>query len=35
MINIKWQLFKDKFNEDIKATLEFNNDRSVEYKRLI
>ncbi|XTI92311.1 hypothetical protein V2W45_1246418, partial [Cenococcum geophilum] len=33
--NIKRQLSGVIFSEDIKATLEFNNNRSAEYKRLI
>ena len=35
IIDIKRQLSRVIFSEDIKATLEFNNDKSVKYKRLI
>jgi len=35
VINIKRQLSGVIFSEDIKATLEFNNNRLVEHKRLI
>jgi hypothetical protein len=35
IINIKWQLSRVIFSEDIKATLKSSNNRSVEYKRLI
>ncbi|OCK99656.1 uncharacterized protein K441DRAFT_536344, partial [Cenococcum geophilum 1.58] len=35
IINIKRQLSRVIFSEDIKATLESNNNRSAEHKRLI
>ena len=35
MIDIKRQLSRDKFSEDIKATLESSDNRLVKHKRLI
>ncbi|XTI88732.1 hypothetical protein V2W45_1237003, partial [Cenococcum geophilum] len=35
IINIKRQLSRDKFSEDIKVTLKSSNDRLVKHKRLI
>jgi len=35
VINIKWQLSRVKFSEDIKVTLKSSNNRLVKHKRLI